>query len=194
MKVLVVVANRLNKILLPEGLRIGFDGINPKLVELAPSKPESVPAKGAHPAIDFVKLTKDITLAGLLESRKVELDICMANQAYLAAIILMDTILEGVLLSLVHQHPKEANSSAKVPKDAEGKPRHFVDWTLTELVEVSHDCKWIRLAEAWYIYLLKEYRQLIHPWEQRARNQIPNAKDCKKCYQEFIEVLMDIQK
>ncbi len=196
-KMLVVAANRLNHILQPEGLRIGFDGINPKLVDLAPPKPAAATrhAPGAADAPpDFVHLTRDVTLAGMLESRRWEIQVCMKHKAHLAAIIMMGTILEGVMLSIVHNNPKEANVSPRAPKDQHGRIKHFADWSLSELAEVAHDRGWIAMDENKYIYLLKEYRRLIHPWEQRSRNECPDEDTCRECYREFSAVLADIQK
>jgi hypothetical protein len=198
-KMLVVAANRLNHILLSEGLRIGFDGINPKLVELAPSpKPpisrQAAQREPAAAAPDFVHLTRDVTLAGMLENRRWEVLVCMKHKAHLAAIILMGTILEGVMLSIVHNNPNEANVSTRAPKDQHGRIKHFADWTLAELAEVAHDRGWISLEENRYLYLLKEYRRLIHPWEQRARNESPDEETCHECYKEFVALLDDIQR
>lgn len=198
-KMLVVAANRLNHILLSEGLRIGFEGINPKLVELAPARPPAparqVPAhQAAEAPPDFVHLTRDVTLAGMLESRRWEVTVCMKHRAFLAAIIMMGTILEGVLLSIIHNNPKEANVSPRAPRDQYGRIKHFADWSLTDLTEVARDRGWIALDENRYVYLLKEYRRLIHPWEQRARNEVPDEETCKECCREFNALLADIQK
>lgn len=193
-KMLVVVANRLNHILLPEGLRIGFDGIEPKLVELAPAKAHKTPAPPSGERPDFVRLTRDVTLSGMLENRMWEMGVCLKYKVHLAAIIMMGTILEGVMLSIVHNNPKEANVSPKAPRDAQGKIKHFADWSLAELAEVAHDRGWITLEENKYVYLLKEYRRLIHPWEQRARNETPDEETCRECHREFLVLLADIQK
>ncbi|HBE73195.1 MAG TPA: hypothetical protein DDW31_03760 [candidate division Zixibacteria bacterium] len=198
-KMLVVVANRLNHILLSDGLRIGFDGIEPKLVELAPAKAAPASRRGSaqsapgdHP--DFVRLTRDVTLSGMLESRMWEIAVCLKHKAHLAAIILMGTILEGVMLSVVHNNPKESNVSPKAPRDPHGRIKHFADWTLTDLAEVARERGWITLEENKFVYLLKEYRRLIHPWEQRARNEAPDEETCRECHREFLAALADIQK
>ncbi len=198
-KMLVVAANRLNHILMSEGLRIGFEGINPKLVELQPARPTaSARQTAAHHAADappdFVHLTRDVTLAGMLESRRWEVMVCMKHRAFLAAIIIMGTILEGVLLSIVHNNPKEANVSPRAPRDQHGRIKHFADWSLADLAEVARDRGWIALDENKYVYLLKEYRRLIHPWEQRARNEVPDEETCRECCREFNALLADIQK
>jgi hypothetical protein len=198
-KMLVVAANRLNHILMSEGLRIGFEGINPKLVELEPARP-ATPARqaAAHQAAeappDFVHLTRDVTLAGMLENRRWEVTVCMKHRAFLSAIIMMGTILEGVLLSIVHNNPKEANVSPQAPRDQHGRIKHFADWSLADLSEVARDRGWIALDENKYVYLLKEYRRLIHPWEQRARNEVPDEETCRECCREFNALLADIQK
>lgn len=192
-KMLVMVINRLNHILLPEGLRIGFDGIEPKLVELTPSKTvRKAPPPGERP--DFVRLTRDVTLAGMLESRMWEMTVCLKHKAHLAAIILMGTILEGVMLSIVNNNPKEASISPKAPRDAQGRIKHFADWSLAELAAVAADRGWITLDENRYLYLLREYRRLIHPWEQRARNETPDEEAGRECHREFLALLANIQR
>lgn len=197
-KMLVVAANRLNHILLSEGVRIGFDGINPKLVDLEAPKAAPAPRPGAAPAAeappDFVHLTRDVTLAGMLESRRWEILVCMKHKAYLAAIILMGSVLEGVMLSVIHNNPKEANASPQAPRDQHGRVKHFADWTLAELSEVARERGWIAPADNKPLHLLKEYRKLIHPWEQRARNESPDEANCRECHREFVALLADIQK
>lgn len=195
-EVLNEVVDRLNKILAIEGLKVILEGITPKIREITATIPEPAPSQKqfAIPLPDFAKLTNDPTLAPYLESRWKEVIICVDSGAYLSAIILMGSILEGVLLSLVSNNPIQANTATASPKDKTGKVRKIRDWTLYNLIDVAHECGWIQSDAKKFSHTLREYRNLVHPWEQRDRKEVPDGDTCKICWEVVNAAIRDIQK
>ncbi len=195
-EVLNEVVNRLNKILAIEGLKVILEGVTPKVKEITATIPEPEPSQKqfAIPFPDFVKLTGDSTLAPYLRSRWKEVVICVDSGAHLSAIILMGSILEGVLLSLVANNPGQANTTTAAPKDKSGGVKKIRDWTLSNLIDVSHECGWIQLDAKRFSHTLREYRNFVHPWEQRARKEVPDEDTCKICWEVVNAAIRDIQK
>ena len=186
----------LHKILAIDGLKVILEGVTPKVKEITATIPEPEPSQKqfAIPLPDFAKLTADSTLAPYLESRWKEVVICIDSGAHLSAIILMGSILEGVLLSLVANNLNQANTAASTPKDKTGKVKKIRDWTFSNLIDVAHECGWIQQDAKRFSHTLRDYRNLIHPWEQRSRQEVPDEDTCKICWEVVNAAIRDIQK
>jgi hypothetical protein len=189
------VINQLNQILAVEGQRVSLDGIAPKIIEISPTIPEPGTTKDlfAIPIPDFDRLVTDPSLASILESRWREVTKCIEAGAHLAAIILMGSILEGVLLAITTAYPKQANQAPAAPKDVSGKVKRFGEWTLSNLIDVAHDCGWLQTDAKKFSHVLREYRNLVHPWEQRARDEVPDEDTCRICWEVVRAAMNDIQ-
>jgi hypothetical protein len=177
------VVHKLNEILSVEGIEISLDGVTPKLSKIEPFIPE--PERTMEPLAEFVpdfeNIIGDPLLLQILAERWKEVIVCIKYEAYLAAIIMMGGLLEGVLLSVAITNPKEANKASSSPKDKSGEVKKTHDWTLNNLIEVSHECGWIEQDIKRFSNTLRDYRNLIHPWEQRTRNEDPDKDTCKIC-------------
>lgn len=190
------VINKLNHILAVEGFRIALDGVTPKIVDIAATIPDPKTTKElfAVPVPDFGRLTNDSTLSPFMEGRWKEVVKCVDCGANLAAIILMGSILEGVLLGTIQSNPRAANQARAAPKDKDGKVKCFGDWSLSNLIDVAYECGWLELDAKKFSHTLREYRNLVHPWEQRARNEVPDEDTCKICWQVVGAAINDLQK
>ncbi len=186
---------RLNDILSVEGLRVYMDGIIPKVQEILPTVPD--PDKSVRQfeiqVPDFDKLTSDSNLASILKSRWREIINCVNGESYLAAIILMGSVLEGVLLAFVQKYPREANRVPSSPKDKNGKIRQFGEWNLNDLINVAHDCGWLQLDVKKFSHILREYRNLVHPWEQRVRREFPDKDTARICWEVVRAAINDLE-
>lgn len=187
--------DRLNSILIIEGFELELKGAHPFLKNVAPSVPEAMPRSTLklEPNPDFAAITKDPALAPFLDNRWEEVSKCTVAEAHLSAIILMGSILEGVLLALVHDNPSDANKAPSAPKDKAGRVKPFSEWTLTHLINVAHDCSWIQLDAKKFSLVLREYRNLVHPWEQRARGETPDEDTVRICWVVTRAVIKDIE-
>jgi len=156
-----------------------------KMVGAAKLTPERPP--------DFYALVQDPTLAEILEKRWLEIQKCLDSDAYLAAIILMGSLLEGMLLSVVTRNPKQANQAAGAPKDAKiGKVKPFGKWTLSDLINVAHECGWLQRDVKDFSHELRDYRNMVHPWHQRAKNFHPDDDTCKICWDVVRAAIADL--
>ncbi|ABB15610.1 hypothetical protein [Carboxydothermus hydrogenoformans] len=187
------VIGKLNKILCVEGLEVYLEGVKPQIREIAPIVPTPTIVTTEEIVLpDFKQLTGDENLGEILEKRWEEAIICIKNGASLAAIILMGSILEGLLYAFVHKYPHEANKASGAPKDKSGKVKHFNDWTLSNLINVAHECGWIQRDAKDFTHILREYRNLIHPREQLSRQEHPDIDTCRICLEVIRAAINDL--
>jgi len=172
----------LNKILGVEGFQVELEGISPKLkrfseinFDLDSSPDEFKPL----PPPDFLALKIDSNLGQILANRWQEVQRCVDCESYLAATILMGSLLEGILLSVVCQYPKEANLSLVAPKDSENnRVLKFYEWTLAQMIDVAHDLRWIDLDVKKFSHSLRGFRNFIHPHQQMLQDSYPDKDTC----------------
>jgi hypothetical protein len=143
---------------------------------------------------DFVPLVKDSELARVLEIRWEESNRTFRAEAYLSTIVLLGSILEGVLLAKVQQNPKQANQAKSAPKDQNGKPLPFDRWRLNHLITVAHECGWLDADVRVLSYILRDYRNLVHPREQAKRGLFPDAGTCRMAQEVVAAAFEDLVK
>ena len=112
------VVGYLNRALQVEGLEVYLVGVDAKLRE---RKASVSPTKSQTPSLenppDFPSLVGDSSLAEILTQRWHEAQKCVNAEAYLAAVVMMGSILEGALLHKVEVNPAAANQPEASPKD-----------------------------------------------------------------------------
>lgn len=132
--------------------------------------------------IDFKKTIKDnIQLAELLNSRVNEIEKNISVQAYLSAVIMMGSLLEGFLLYLMNKYTKQANQSRVVPKRQDGTTKAINELKLFEMINIAHDLGWIKNNTKRFSHSLRIYRNLVHPYEQLKENEFPDRGTCDIC-------------
>ncbi|MCL5986306.1 MAG: hypothetical protein M1371_07040 [Actinobacteria bacterium] len=97
-------------------------------------------------------------------------------------------------MSVIHKHPKEANQTLSSPKEKVGGIKKFSEWTLNDMINVSHELKWIKEDIKHFSHALKDYRNLVHPWYQRDKGIYPDENTCKICLQVMIAAITDLSK
>jgi hypothetical protein len=105
----------------------------------------------------------------------------------------MGSILEGVLLAIAHRFPKQAKKAPSAPKDRSKKTRGFDKWTLNDLIEVASECGWIRQDAKKFSHLLRRYRNLIHPWEQKSSTELPDEDSCRQCWEVVHKAIYELE-
>ena len=173
---------RLNQILMIEGLRVELEGVRPRLKEVAPQF-----AKGADevslkplPPPDFLNLKLEPGLGEILADRWDEAQRCLNAEAFLAATIIMGSMLEGMLLAVLQKFPQEANKCRAAPHDQQtGKVRHFAGWSLSDMINVAHEAGWLDLDVTRFSHALREFRNLIHPYQQMIVRSVPDKDTCQ---------------
>lgn len=174
---------RLNEILEVERLRVELAGVEPKLARvLREVKYDTNPEEELKPLPppDFNGLGLPAGLGALLSQRWNEAQRCVDAKAYLAAIIMMGSLLEGMLLGTIQRQPSEANRSPCTPIDPKtDSPKPFRQWTLAEMIEVAHSLQWLGLDVKKFSHALRDFRNLVHPNEQLVSGASPDEDTCK---------------
>jgi len=165
--------NSLNKILSVEGLRVKLEGKAPIFepievdftIEDMGGKEEDLKPL---PPPAFLSLRLEPGIGDLLQERCDEVQKCMDSGAYLAATVMMGSLLEGLLLGVFQRNPTVANQAVNTPVDSKtGKPKNFSNWKLSEMIDIAHSLGWIDLDVKKFSHALREFRNLIHPHSQR---------------------------
>jgi hypothetical protein len=123
-------------------------------------------------------------LEPIIQSRWIEAQRCQHAGAYLAAVILMGSILEGLLLARCSTDPSEAFRSPAAPKDRRtGVSIPLHEWKLSALIDVSVSTSWLKLDRGKFSHALRESRNIVHPYEQARSGANFDEATCKVCWQ-----------
>ena len=175
----------LNEILRIEGLQVSIEGVTPKLNKITPDfnfekieQQEERELKPLQPP-DFSSLGLESGIDEILKARWMEAQKCVDAKAFLSAIIIMGSMLEGFFLGMMQCRPKEANQASSAPKDYKsGKIKYFNEWKFSEMIEVAHEVGWIELDVKRFSHALRDFRNLIHPYEQLILKTFPDEDTC----------------
>lgn len=174
----------LNSILRLEGLEVFLNGVTPQLKKIQPTI-DNEPKKKLKPLPPpkFDLLSLDPGIPELLQARWEEASLCLQAKAFLASTIIMGSLLEGLLLGVLSRFPRKANESLSAPKyPGTDKVKLFHEWTLAEMIDVAHTEQWIDLDVKKFSHALREFRNLVHPYQQLAMKTFPDEDTCKMCW------------
>jgi hypothetical protein len=123
------------------------------------------PVKTASPPPDVSKLTTAMpTLKSVIDRRWIEAQRCVHAECYTAAVIMMGSILEALMLGRAMISIGQANQSPRAPKDKTGRILAIHDWNLNSLIEVAIDLGWVKADRGKFSHALRESRNVVHPW------------------------------
>jgi hypothetical protein len=174
----------INEIIAVEGLKINISGVEPVLTKEKPnydftetktSEPELKPL----PPPNFDKLNLESGISEILQQRWVEIQSCIDVNATVSAVIMMGSMLEGFLMGTMQRRPQIANSASNSPKKQDGRVKHFAEWTLSDMIDVGHEVGWIQLDVKKFSHALRDFRNIIHPYQQLAVQTNPDIDTCK---------------
>jgi len=173
---------RLNEMLMVEGLRVELDGVIPKLSEVTPRFVERIeePDLRPLPPPDFLRLAIEPGLGEILADRWEQAQRCLNAEAYVASVMIMGSILEGMLLAVLQRFPQEGNACKAAPTDPKtGRVKYFAEWSLSDMINVAHEANWIDLDVKRFSHPLREFRNLIHPYQQMLTKTFPDKDTCE---------------
>ena len=131
--------------------------------------------------INFLGLDSCIT--AILKNRLEEIQKCLNSNAPLSVIFLCGSTLEGILLGIATKHPKEFNCAQSAPKGDDGKVKKYHEWTLNNLINVTHELNFIKEDVKKFSHSLRDFRNFIHPYEQMSIGFNPDIHTAKISWQ-----------
>lgn len=114
----------------------------------------------------FSKLEFDAVLRKNLEQRWSEMETCAIGEAYLAAVIMLGSIMEGALLAKLRANIQAAMTSRKAPKNKNNEVKHLDAWNLAEYILVATDLNYVPKSVEKHSHELRDTRNLVHPKKQ----------------------------
>jgi hypothetical protein len=138
------------------------------------------PKKIIHAPPDFTRLTSSVPgLKEELERRWREAQKCIHFEAYTSAVILMGSILEGLLLARAQLSVSQAYQATRAPRDKAGKSVAIHDWTLSSLIDVAVEVRWLKSDRGKFSHALRESRNVVHPWQAVISRAAFDEATCK---------------
>jgi|GEM_PF-1355535 len=153
----------------------------------------SRPKKVIIPPPTLTKLTK--TMPGLdevINNRWREAQKCQHVQAYTAAIVLMGSILEALLLCRACLTLPETYQSSKTPRTKEGKIPAVQDWNLSTLIDVATERGWLKMDRGKFGHALRESRNVVHPWVEVTMRANFDDATCRTSWEVLLASVNDL--
>jgi len=145
--------------------------------------------------IHLEKLGLDNDITNILLLRIEEIKNCMTAHAPLAAIILLGSVLEGILLGIAKQMPKQFNQSNSAPKNATNNAvKRFQEWSLANFIDVAYDLELINEDVKRYSQGLRDFRNYIHPDVQLISKFNPDDETAKISFQVLKAAISQLSK
>jgi hypothetical protein len=166
---------QLDEILRPEGLRIVRDGYG---------RPELADADAGVMRVELKvsmdQVVSDPALAAVIQQRLDEARLCHDCGAYIATVIMLGSLLEGVLVSAAGER-------------LTGPPPKSLDrMGLQELIELAHREGWIQVDVKMGSELVRSYRNLVHPRAQVRMGGPPDSDTVDICWPVVNATLNDL--
>lgn len=118
-------------------------------------------------------------LEPVIQERWLEAQKCQLAKAYLAAVIVMGSILEALLLARASKDPARAYKAKAAPRSKDGSSRPIHEWTLHNLIEVAVELGWLKTDRGKFSHALRESRNVVHPYEQARTGANFDEHTCK---------------
>ncbi|QKW28019.1 hypothetical protein HUT11_19250 [Streptomyces seoulensis] len=151
-EVLSAVVNAVNGFLVHEGFRLENPGGRPRVVVCDPAMAHPGHQAPIELKATMAEIIRELRMAALLQRRLDEARTCFSNGAHVAAIIMLGSFLEGVLLTVI----EERDVSLLNNKDPD-----FIG--LKALIGICHRAGWIDVDMERFSQSLREYRNFVHP-------------------------------
>lgn len=133
--------------------------------------------------VDIRALKFENAIADVLQLRIKEIEKCFSSGSPLAVILLAGSALEGILLGVAMQNPRQFNSANASPKDSGSKVKPFHEWTLSAFIDVAKELGLIQHDTFKFSHSLRDFRNYIHPFEQMSSGFSPREHTAKICLQ-----------
>ena len=171
--------SRLDEILGLEGLKIVHSNLNkPAIVPIGSAQnPDAL--RDTKLLVSLSQVVSDPELAAVAQQRLDEAEHCYTAEAYIACVIMLGSLLEGVLLDAASSRLEE------LPKPAK-------DISLFELINLAHDNRWIQLDARLGSDLIRQHRNFVHADLQRREGSPPDKDTLDMCWPIVNAILNDL--
>jgi hypothetical protein len=119
----------------------------------------------------------------IIQDRWLEAQKCQHAQAYFAAVIVMGSILEALLLARASKSPSDAYQAAAAPRDRTGKTPALPEWSLNSLIDVAVEKGWLKSDRGAFSHALRQSRNVVHPYEHARTRADFDEATCRVCWQ-----------
>ena len=135
-------------------------------------------------SVNVDSLGLDTGVSEIIKHRLTETELCVRNDAPLAAIFLIGSIMEGILLGTATIYPKAFNQAQCAPKDnGTGQVRKFPDWTLNNYIDAAAEIGILKHDVQKFSHVVRDFRNYIHPYSQMASQFQPDKQTTMICFQ-----------
>lgn len=183
--------HQMNEFLAPDGLSIYIDNgmAEIKIIGFEQStKPDP-----ATYSITITGLLTDHILASHVQDRFDQAEMSHDVGASLAAVIMLGSGLEGLLMGFAFDHYDALTMHSSLPADQAGKQKKLKELTLHELILFAHSVDWIESDAKDFANILRDYRNLVHPLKQISGNfSAPNTGTLQMCFPVIQQVVTDL--
>ncbi len=121
----------------------------------------------------FTRLPRDAALHAVLVARMREAQRCVEHEAWLSAVILSGSVLEGMALGFGTAQPERVNR-AYAAQYSKAAPRLW-DWKLHEWITVLTRLRAFSPNVEKFGHALRDFRNYVHPAEQLAHGFSPDG-------------------
>ena len=119
----------------------------------------------------------------IIKCRLCEVEACIRTEASLAAIFMIGSILEGILLGIASSYPRQFNQAKCAPKDADKKVKAFPKWKLSNMVDAAAEIGILKQDVKKFSHVVRDFRNYIHPYQQMASRFSPDNHTAMICFQ-----------
>lgn len=138
----------------------------------------------------FAKLPLEVEMTRALVERMQEAQRCIAAEAYLAAIILCGSVLEGMCFGFGCRHPERVN---RAYADLYNRsPVKFHEWKLREWIDVLGRLGDLSPTIEKFGHALRDFRNYVHPAEQLAHHFSPDQHTARIGFQVVVAAADDL--
>ena len=133
---------------------------------------------------DITKITAVMPdLDRVIQDRWLEAQKCQHAGAYLAAVVMMGSVLEALLLAKAQMRPGDAFRASAAPRRKDGSQIPIHEWTLSVLIDVAAELKWIKIDRKGFSHALRDSRNVVHPWHHVRTGADFDRETCTMCWQ-----------
>lgn len=124
------------------------------------------------------------SLITVLQQRLNEIERGFKAKNPLSVVLLCGSTLEGILLGYAVKNTQKFNQTKAAPKHKQTqKVLPIQEWTLSSLIDVSHELGLIDLDIKKHSHALRDFRNYIHPFEQMSSGFNPTEHTARISFQ-----------